>query len=112
MKRALATLLLLQMGLVTGRAQNPLEQGKALYPVAFVDVNIVDVNKERILKNRTVYIEKGLIKAIRESKDAKLPQNTFRIDGKNKYLIPGLADMHIHHTAQGAFVSGSQPPLY
>ncbi len=112
MKKFVATLLLILIGLVTGRAEKSLEDAKALNRVAFVHVNIVDVEKERILFNRTVYIEDGLIKAISESKDARLPKNTFLIDGKNKYLIPGIADMHIHHTSSGAFISGSEPLLY
>jgi imidazolonepropionase-like amidohydrolase len=112
MKKFAATLLLILIGLVTGRAEKSPEDGKTLSRVAFVQVNIVDVEKARILPDRTVYIEDGLIKAIRESKDARLPKNTFLIDGKNKYLLPGLADMHIHHTSSGAFVSGSEPPLY
>lgn len=112
MKKPLAFILSLLIGLVTAQAQKTSEQGKVLPQVAFVDVNIIDVEQGRILKNRTIYIENGIIKEIRKAKTAKLPQGTVRIDGKNRYLMPGLADMHVHHSAQGAFGTGSEPPLY
>jgi imidazolonepropionase-like amidohydrolase len=118
MKKALATLLLLLMGLITGRAQNPapqattLQQGMTLHQVAFIDVNIIDVEMGRLRRNQTVYVEDGVIKTIRKAQTARLPKGTLRINGRDKYLIPGLADMHIHHTSSGAFADGAQPPLY
>jgi imidazolonepropionase-like amidohydrolase len=109
--KSLVSLLTLLV-LVTGRAEKPAEGVKTLHRVAFVHVNVIDVDEGRLLPDSTVYIEDGVIQSIREANDARLPKNTFRIDGKNKFLIPGLADMHIHHTAQGAFVSGSPPAMY
>ncbi|MBI4471776.1 MAG: amidohydrolase family protein [Acidobacteria bacterium] len=88
------------------------DETRTLARAAFVNVNVVDVENGRILPGRTIYIEDGRIKSIIEAGKAELPANTFSIDGTGKYLIPGLADMHVHHTGSGAFITGSEPPMY
>src|ERR1043166_3015385 len=98
MARIICIFLFILIGTLSVSAEKPLDEVKTLPRVAFINVNIIDVEKERILPNRTVFIENGRIKTIREAKDAKLPEDTFIIDGTNKYLMPGLGDMHIHQT--------------
>ncbi|MBK5256305.1 MAG: amidohydrolase family protein [Vicinamibacteria bacterium] len=93
-------------------AAPPQDDLRTLTRAAFVNVRVVDVENSRILEGRTVQIEDGRIKSIHEAGKADLPPNTFSIDGAGKYLSPGLADMHVHHTGSGAFVTGSEPPLY
>lgn len=110
--QSLIIVLFILISLITVKAQKPFEEVQTLTKVAFTNVNIIDVEKERILPDRTVYIENGQIKAIREAKDIKLSEDTFLIEGKDKYLMPGLGDMHIHHTGNGAFSTGLEPPLY
>ena len=61
---------------------------------AFVGVNVIPMDKERVLTNQTVLISKGIITAI--GKNVKVPKDAQIIDGKGKYLIPGLMDMHTH----------------
>jgi len=60
------------------------------------NVNVVDVNTGKILKNKTVAIDKNRISAIYDKKIAG-SDSTIVIDGKGKYLIPGLWDMHAHY---------------
>lgn len=57
-------------------------------------VNIVTVEEEGILRNQDILIENGMIVKI----GRKLPagKKTIRIDGRKKYVIPGLFDMHAH----------------
>lgn len=59
------------------------------------DVNIVDVRSGDILENRQVVIDSGKIKSISTTLENKevYSQN---IDGNEKYLMPGLAEMHAH----------------
>jgi hypothetical protein len=57
-------------------------------------VNIVDVEKGTIIKNANVLIRDTAIAAI-TTKQSGLKADTV-IDGKNRYLIPGLWDMHVH----------------
>ena len=64
--------------------------------VAFVDVNVVPMDRERVLSHQTVIVRNGLISEIGDTKRVKLPKDAQRIDGAGKFLIPGLADMHVH----------------
>ncbi|TMM56891.1 amidohydrolase [Maribacter algarum] len=59
------------------------------------NTNIVDVRSGEILKNRDVAIDSGKIKSISES-NANGKIFTTVIDGSEKYLMPGLAEMHAH----------------
>ena len=64
--------------------------------VAFTNVNVIPMDRERVLANQTVVIKNGLIVEIGGAKKVKLPKDAVRVDGTGKYLIPGLADMHTH----------------
>ncbi len=48
--------------------------------------------KGAVLRDATVVIEKGRIISLK----GPMPKNAKRINGKGKWLIPGLADMHVH----------------
>jgi imidazolonepropionase-like amidohydrolase len=63
---------------------------------AFVDVNILSMLNGEILKNQTVLISGETIESIGSDKSINIPEDAFIIDGKGKYLIPGLIDMHVH----------------
>jgi imidazolonepropionase-like amidohydrolase len=60
------------------------------------NVNIVDVNTGKLLKNKTVGIDNNRISAIYD-KEIVSSGSKVVIDGKGKYLIPGLWDMHAHY---------------
>jgi imidazolonepropionase-like amidohydrolase len=60
------------------------------------NVNIVDVKTGEILKNKTVAIDSNCITAIYDN-EISGSDSTIIIDGKGKYLIPGLWDMHAHY---------------
>src|SRR5688572_6755478 len=64
--------------------------------VAFTNVNVIPMDRERVIANQTVVIKNGLIAEIGDAKRVKLPRDAVRIDGAGKYLIPGLVDMHTH----------------
>lgn len=57
------------------------------------NVNIVPMNKDTILLNKTVYIKEGIIQNIADSIEI---DGIEMIDAKNKFLTPGLIDMHVH----------------
>lgn len=69
--------------------------------IAFVNVNVVPMDRERVLEAQTVWISGGHIREIGAVRKVKLPKDTLRIDGTSKYLMPGLADMHGHLTHRG-----------
>jgi len=60
------------------------------------NVNIVDVNTGKILRNKTIAIDNNRITAIYDNEIVG-SDSTVVIDGKGKYLIPGLWDMHAHY---------------
>lgn len=62
---------------------------------AFVHVNVIPMDSDRVLKDQTVVVEHGTITAIGTS--ISIPQNARIIDGRGElFLSPGLADMHTH----------------
>lgn len=64
--------------------------------VAFVNVNVIPMTGERVLREQTVVVRDGRISAIGPAKRTRMPKDALRIDGRGKYLMPGLVDMHSH----------------
>lgn len=56
-------------------------------------VNVVPMDSERILEDQTVVVKDGKITVVGKG---KYSVKATIIDGKGKYLIPGLAEMHAH----------------
>jgi imidazolonepropionase-like amidohydrolase len=63
---------------------------------AFVDVTVVPMDRERKLTGQTVIVRGDRIVEIGPTGKVKVPEGGVRVDGKGKYLIPGLAEMHAH----------------
>jgi imidazolonepropionase-like amidohydrolase len=59
-------------------------------------VNVVPMDSERVLANQTVIVRDGKIVELGDAAKIHLPPEAMRIDGRGKYLLPGLADMHVH----------------
>jgi hypothetical protein len=70
------------------------QQASATPPVAIVNVNVIPMDAERVLEGQTVVVENGRITGL--GRRARVPAGAQTIDGSGKYLIPGLADMHVH----------------
>jgi imidazolonepropionase-like amidohydrolase len=64
--------------------------------VAFVNVNVLPMDRERVLRNQTVVVSDGTITAIGDASRIKVPSGAQVVDGRGKFLIPGLTDMHVH----------------
>ena len=65
-------------------------------PVAFVDVTVVPMDKEQTLPHQTVVVVGGRITQVASAASVKVPHGAMKIDGMGKFLMPGLADMHVH----------------
>ncbi len=63
---------------------------------AFVDVTVIPMDRERKIPGQTVLVRGGRIVEIGPVARVKVPNDGVRVDGKGKYLIPGLAEMHGH----------------
>ena len=64
--------------------------------VAFVDVNVIPMDSERIWEHQTVLIKDGRISEIGAVDEITLPADSEVVQANGAYLIPGLADMHTH----------------
>ena len=77
-------------------AQTPQTTASSSQVVAFINVNVIPMDRAQILKNQTVIIKNSRIAQIGLAKKTKVPKGVLRIDGSDKYLMPALADMHTH----------------
>ena len=69
-------------------------------PMAIINVAVVPMDESRVLHDHTVVIDDGSITAVGPSAamdTAGMPT----VDGSDRYLLPGLADMHVHYWTPG-----------
>jgi hypothetical protein len=59
-------------------------------------VTVIDTNGGKTIQDRTVIISGDRISDVTDSKGTRPPAGAKRVDGRGKYLIPGLWDMHVH----------------
>jgi imidazolonepropionase-like amidohydrolase len=64
--------------------------------LVFVGVALVSLRGPGLEPDQTVIVEGDRITYVGPSKSASLPQDARRIDGGGRFLMPGLADMHVH----------------
>ncbi len=65
-------------------------------PVAFVGVNVVQMDQERVLEDMTVVVRGGRISEVGERGAVAVPDGALVVWGAGQYLMPGLVDMHVH----------------
>ena len=63
---------------------------------AFVNVNVIPMRTERVLLEQTVIVDKGIITAIGPVDEVRVPPDAEIVDGTDRYLMPGLGEMHAH----------------
>jgi tetratricopeptide (TPR) repeat protein len=73
------------------------------------NVDVITMTSEEVLENRDVIIVDDRIVSVVETGRAEPGDDDNVIDGSDQYLIPGLADMHIHLYV---FDDGAELPLY
>jgi len=59
-------------------------------------VNLVSMKDDQVLADQTVVVRRGKIIAIDRSENNPQKKHALQIDGSGKYLMPGLADLHVH----------------
>lgn len=68
--------------------------------VLITNTTIVDVEAKKMLPAQSVLIQNGMITAIGKN-ITKVPKEVQVIDGKGKFLMPGLIDAHVHFFQSG-----------
>lgn len=73
---------------------------------ALTHVTVIDVVHGRTRRDQTVLLRGGRITAV--GRDVRIPRDATVVDLAGKYVIPGLADLHVHS------IGGERiaPPLY
>lgn len=62
----------------------------------FTGVTVLPMDTDRVLTDRTVLVSDGRISAVGDAGSVAIPPNALRIDGRGQYLVPGMADLHVH----------------
>jgi imidazolonepropionase-like amidohydrolase len=90
-------LILLGTSALAGEVQAQASRG-ALAPglIAITDVAVVPMTSDTVLRAHTVLVRDGRIATIGPTASVAVPAGATRIDGRGKFLIPGLVDMHTH----------------
>jgi hypothetical protein len=63
---------------------------------AITDMSVVPMTSDGVLAHHTVVILGDRIAAVAPRASVPLPRGVTVIDGAGQWLIPGLADMHVH----------------
>jgi hypothetical protein len=63
---------------------------------AFTDVNLVPMTEEKVIGDQTILVDGIRIIKIGPTNEIVIPEKVKIIEGKGAYLMPGLADMHVH----------------
>jgi len=63
---------------------------------AFVGVTVVPMDSERLLPGQTVVVRDGRITDVGPSSRLRPPAGARTVDGRGRFLMPGLAEMHGH----------------
>ncbi len=80
---------------LAGRGSAP-DSAAAESVTSFVNVTVIPMDRDRVLGNQTVVVRGDRIVEIGPAGRVKVPEDGARVDGRGKYLIPGLAEMHAH----------------
>ncbi len=84
----------------SARQQHQVTQGAEVpadsVALVFDSVHVVDVQAARVSAARRVVVMGNRIRAVGRVDKIGLPRGARVIDGRGKYLIPGLWDMHVH----------------
>ena len=64
--------------------------------IAFVDVNVLPMDTDLILRHQTVLVRGDQIVEVGPVAKVNLLAGTTVIDGRGRYLMPGLTDFHVH----------------
>ncbi|HEY0739935.1 MAG TPA: amidohydrolase, partial [Chryseosolibacter sp.] len=91
--KALTTLFLISIVSIVF-AQQP--ESSATREIVFQDVAVVSMLKDAVTEHQTVVTKNGKITAVGDVKKVKFGKDALVVDGRGKFLMPGLAEMHGH----------------
>lgn len=75
----------------------PAQETRITSSYTITGVAVVDVEKGIVLPDQTVTIVDDLIQTIGPQAELPAPKDSHVIDGRGLYVMPGLADAHVHY---------------
>ncbi|MEQ8765515.1 MAG: amidohydrolase family protein [Planctomycetota bacterium] len=93
MSRVLAFAVALLCGATAAWSQ---EISSASKPLLIENVSLIPMDREVVLEQRAVLIVDGRIEQIAAAGEIAPPEGCVAIDGSGAFLMPGVADMHVH----------------
>lgn len=94
--RAFLSLLFLAVPILLGSQSTAPSTAYDSTAIAITGVSVIDVLAGVRVPEQTVLVRGNRIVAVRPAARMRMPLGARRIDGRGKYLIPGLWDMHVH----------------
>ncbi len=89
-----SSILAVSMALASFGSNPASAQTKADYIIE--NVHVIPMHEERAIENQAVAVRDGTIVAIIDASNSQKIDAKTRIDGEGRFLMPGLADMHVH----------------
>jgi imidazolonepropionase-like amidohydrolase len=68
---------------------------------AITGASVVPMTRDTVLRDMTIVVRDGRIQALGPTRTTQVPAGARRIDGRGRFVLPGLADMHTHLFADG-----------
>lgn len=68
---------------------------------ALQGVHLIPIVPEGVLKNQTLLVRNQRIIAMGDANSVQVPADAIRLNVKNKFVMPGLSDMHVHLDGEG-----------
>lgn len=69
--------------------------------IAFTHVNVVNVESGTVARDQTILVTNGRITSVAATTSARVPGDARVTDMRDRFVIPGLWDMHAHLGATG-----------
>jgi len=70
--------------------------------VAFINVNVIPMTSDIVLQAKTVLISDNRIVLVGDVKSTPVAEDVIVVDGTDRFLIPGLSEMHGHIPGVGS----------
>jgi imidazolonepropionase-like amidohydrolase len=81
---------------VTSRAPASSAQSPHPATLAIEHVTVLPMDRDTALTDHAILVSRDRIAWVGPMRDARVPATARRVDGRGGFVIPGLADMHVH----------------
>lgn len=69
------------------------------------DVHVVPMTAEGVLSDRTLRVVDGVVDRIEPAGEAEVPAGAAVVEGRGRFLVPGLVDAHVHLNDESELLS-------